>query len=227
LVSDIKSYFTAPLHWSGGEWAVFGGVLVAIGAAHHYDSQVRDHFVSPTQVTDTKDLQDALPTVAVIGGTWVYAALVDSSAGRSETWNMVEATGLSAVTAYALKFAAGRAGPDQTADPNQWGKGQGSFPSFHATAAFAVGTVLAESGNDEFRWERRLLGYGLGTVTAYERLKHNAHWLSDVVAGAALGAASAYFVMGRSKERAPGNSAGIGVLPVPGGLMLTYSTALP
>ena len=105
LGSDIKGYFTAPLRWSGGEWAIFGGVLVAIGAAHHYDSKVRDHFVTPNQVTDTKDLQDALPAVAVVGATWAYAALVDSSAGRSETWNMVEAAALSAVPAYALKFA--------------------------------------------------------------------------------------------------------------------------
>jgi hypothetical protein len=96
LGSDLKGYFTAPLHWSGGEWAIFGGVLVAIGAAHHYDSKVRDHFVTPNQVTDTKDLQDALPTVAVLGATWAYAALVDSSAGRRETWNMVEAAALSA-----------------------------------------------------------------------------------------------------------------------------------
>ena len=227
LGSDIKAYFTAPLRWSGAEWAIFGGVLVAIGAAHHYDSKVRDHFVTPNQVTDTKDLQDALPAVAVVGATWAYAALVDSSAGRSETWNMVEAAALSAVPAYALKFAAGREGPYQTTDPNQWGKGAGTFPSFHATAAFAVGTVLAESGNDEFRWERRLLGYGLGTVTAYERLNHNAHWFSDVVAGAALGVASGYFVLGRSRERAVGNSAHLGVLPMPGGLMLTYSTTLP
>lgn len=226
LGSDIKAYFTAPLHWSGGEWGVFGGVLVAIGAAHHYDTQVREHFVSGNPKSDTKDLQDALPTFAVLGGTWVYAAFLDSSAGRSETWTMVEATGLSTVTTYALKLAAGRERPDQTSDPNAWGKGgAGGFPSWHATAAFAVGTVLAESGNDDYRWVRRVLGYGLGTFTAYERLKHNAHWLSDVVAGAALGAASAHFAMGRRDAEREAVSH-LGVVPTPGGVMLTYTTSL-
>lgn len=226
LGSDIKAYFTAPLHWSGGEWAVFGGVLAGIGAAHHYDTQVRNHFVSGNPSTDTKDVKDALPTVAVLGGTWAYAAFLDSSAGRSETWTMVEAAGLSTVTTYALKLAVGRERPDQTSDPNAWGKGgAGSFPSWHTTAAFAVGTVLAESGNDDYRWVRRVLGYGLGTFTAYERLKHNAHWLSDVVASAAVGAASAHFAMGRrDAEREEGSH--VSVVPTPGGVMLTYTTSL-
>ena len=227
LGSDIKAYFTAPLHWSGADWAAFGAVLAAVGVAHHYDAQVRDHFVSASAAGDTSDLKDALPTVAVLGGTWAYAALVDSAAGRSETWDMVEAAGLGSVSAYAVKFASGRQGPDQTSDPNEWGKGQGSFPSWHTTAAFAVGTVLAESGNDEFRWVRRAIGYGLGSITAYERLKHNAHWLSDVVAGAALGAASARFVLVRRYEAQSALGAHIEVSPAPGGgLMLSYSRSL-
>jgi membrane-associated phospholipid phosphatase len=224
LVADIKDYFTAPLHWSWGDWATFGGVLVAIGAAHHYDSQVRNHFVAANPDTSSRDLQDALPTAAVLGATWAYAALLDSEAGRSETWDMVEAAGLGSVTAYAVKFAAGRQGPDQTSDPNEWGKGQGSFPSWHTTAAFAVGTVLAESGNDEFRWVRRVIGYGLGSITAYERLKHNAHWLSDVVAGAALGAASAHFVLVRRNEADGALRGHVDVTAAPGGgVMLTYT----
>src|SRR5690242_11470189 len=77
--------------------------------------------------------------------------------GYGEGWAMAEAAGLSGVTAYALKFAAGRRTPDQTTNPNEWGRSGTSFPSFHSTAAFAVGTVLAESGNDEYRWLRRLL----------------------------------------------------------------------
>jgi membrane-associated phospholipid phosphatase len=65
----------------------------------------------------------------------------------------------------------------------------------HTTAAFAIGTVLAESGNDRHRWLRRTLGYGLAVGTAYARMDHDAHWLSDTVAGAGLGIATARFVM--------------------------------
>jgi hypothetical protein len=44
LLTDIKLYFTAPLRWDARDWAWFGGALVAIGAAHHHDTQVRTHF---------------------------------------------------------------------------------------------------------------------------------------------------------------------------------------
>jgi hypothetical protein len=45
--------------------------------------------------------------------------------------------------------------------------------------------VLAESGNDEYRWSVACSDTGC-VATGYERLKHNAHWLSDTVAGSAL-----------------------------------------
>jgi len=229
LASDIKRYFTAPLHWDRGEWAWFGGALVAIGAAHHYDTQVRTHFVKnlgPSMTTNSKDVQDALPAAAVFVATWGYANLIGDTNGRGEAWAMLEAAGLGSVTGYALKYAVGREGPDRTSNPNQWRKSGGnSFPSFHSTAAFAVGTVLAESGNDDYRWVRRFLGYGLGAATSYERLKHNAHWLSDTVAGAALGIASAHFAMNR-RDRTD-DETGLRVVPVERGAMLTYNVSLP
>ena len=82
--------------------------------------------------------------------------------------------------------------------------------------------MLAESGNDDYRWLRRLLGYGLGIATSYERMKHNQHWLSDTVAGGALGIASAHFVMDRHERAA----SGFALLPVRGGAMLTYHLRL-
>ena len=229
LGTDIKLYFTAPLRWDSRDWAWFGGALLAIGAAHHYDTQVRTHFVQnlkPGQTINSDDVQDAIPAVGVLGLTWAYATLVNDSNGRREAWTMLEAAALSTVTAYALKYVIAREGPDETSNPNQWFKGGGnSFPSWHSTAAFAVGTVLAESGNDEYRWLRRLLGYGLGVATSYERMKHNAHWLSDTVAGGALGAATANFTMKRTYPT--DEDARLSVVPVQGGAMLTYRVLLP
>jgi membrane-associated phospholipid phosphatase len=200
--------------------------------ARHYDSQVRTHFVKEGATPiggSTKDLQDWIPTVATVGGTWLLANFVDSSAGHHEAWNMVEAGGFSVVTSYALKFAAGRERPDQTTDPNQWRKSGSSFPSVHTAAAFAVGTVLAESGDDEHRILRRFLGYGaIAGYTAFQRLKHNAHWLSDDVAAAALGAASAHFVLERDAERkeARENGSALTLTPLPGGAMVSYNLIL-
>jgi membrane-associated phospholipid phosphatase len=227
LASDIRHYFTAPLHWDRNDWAWFGGALLAIGASHHYDTQVRTHFIKMEGLqTNAKDAQDTLPTAAVLAATWGYATLINDDNGRREAWAMFEAAGLSSVTAYALKYIAERQGPDQGSSPNEWRKSGGnSFPSWHSTAAFAAGTVLAESGNDEYRWVRRLLGYGLGAATSYERLKHNAHWLSDTVAGAALGVASAHFTMRRTYRT--NEDSALRVVPVERGVMLTYNVPLP
>ena len=139
---------------------------------------------------------------------------------------MLEAAGLSTVNTYALKFIIRREGPYQTSDPNEWFKsGGGSFPSEHATASFAIGTVLAEAGSDDYRWLRRVLGYGLGVGTSYLRLKHNQHWLSDTVAGGALGIASAQFTLNHQYRNAAGSN--FALVPVPGGAMLTYRVSLP
>lgn len=229
-LEDAEAYYTAPLRWNGREWAYFGGALAAIAVTHHYDTQARTHFLrgssSPLGPKESGALTDALPGAALFLGTWGYASLIGSHAGEGEAWNMLEAGGLSLVNAYALKYIVRRPGPAETTDPNRWFRGGSSFPSEHTTAAFAVGTVLAESGNPEFRWLRRTIGYGVGFGTAYLRMRHNAHWLSDTVAGAALGMATAHFVMNRSAQREDaGDSSDVSLVPVQGGVMLAYSAS--
>jgi hypothetical protein len=232
-LEDAAAYYTAPLRWNGRDWEYFGGALAAIAITHHYDTQARTHFVrgssSPLGPKESGALTDALPGAALFLGTWGYATLIGSHAGEGEAWNMLESGGLSLVSVYALKYIIRRPGPADTTDPNRWFRGGSSFPSEHTTAAFAVGTVLAESGNPEFRWLRRTIGYGVGFGTAYLRMRHNAHWLSDTVAGAALGMATAHFVMNRSAQREDeeGSESALSVIPVQGGLMLAYSAELP
>jgi len=231
LLLDIKDYYTAPLRWDVKDWAFFAGTVGLVAGARHYDTQVRTHFIKQGAQPiggSTKDLQDAAPIAAAVVGTWLYANLIDSSDGHREAWDMLEAGGLSTVTSYALKFIAARERPDQTSDPNKWRSSGSSFPSFHAAAAFAVGSVLAESGNDEYRWLRRFLGYGaVAGFTAYERLKHNAHWLSDDVAGAALGGATAHFVLEREAARRETRKAySVSLVPLEGGAMLTYNLTI-
>ncbi len=227
-VHDAGRYFTAPLRWDGADWLYLGGALVAIGAAHQFDGRVRAHFTAGSaNALDGKDphaLQDALQAAAVVVATGLYATAIHSRSGFSETWSMLEAGALASTSGYVLKFIAGRERPNLTTDPNHWRDGGASFPSLHASAAFAIGTVLAESGNDRYRWVRRILGYGIATATGYERLKHNAHWLSDVVAGAALGIASGRFALNR--EYGSSRTAHWELSPTDRGVMLSYTVPL-
>ncbi len=227
LRRDTKLYFTAPLRWDQREWLYFGGTVLAIGVAHGYDGHVRTHFTTDKEVLDGRDrhsLRDAAPTVALVAATWAFATIADDSAGYKETWAMLEAGGLSAISTTALKFAAGRRRPNETTRVNDWSRGGGSFPSLHTSAAFAIGTVFAESGGDDFRSIRRALGYGIAGATAYVRVRDNVHWLSDTVAAAALGMATAHFVMRREDARSQRTA--LSVTPVDGGAVLTYTVTL-
>ncbi len=226
-LGDIKAYYTAPLHWNARDWEYFGGAIAAIAVSDHYDTQARTHYDSGSSSSlgppRSGEFTDALPGVAVLLGTWGYASLIHSPSGETEAGNMLESAGLSVVTSYALGYAFGRERPDQTTDANRWFHGGDSFPSEHVAGAFAIGTVLAESGNPEFRWIRRVLGYGIGLGTAYLRMRHNAHWLSDTVAGGALGMASAHFALNRSEQREAENFEFSLVPTRGGGVMLVYS----
>jgi membrane-associated phospholipid phosphatase len=226
LLSDAGSYFTAPLRWDGSDWMFFGGSVAAIAVAHDFDSRVRAHFAPAGAAgvtgSDTNSVRDAIPAASLVVGTWLVSEITNDSFANTEAYTMLEAAGFSTVSAEAFKFAAGRERPDQTTDSNEWRAGGSSFPSLHSTAAFAVGTVFAESGNDDYRWLRRVVGYGMASATAYLRLHDNQHWLSDTVAGAALGIATGRFSTHRRLQRA--HDWNLSVTPSEyGGIKLTFN----
>jgi undecaprenyl-diphosphatase len=228
-LEDAKLYFTAPVRWDARDWLAFGGSLAAVAVAHEFDDDVRDHFVGGRADQglgkgDSHGADDALPAAALVAGTWVLAGITHDRGGYRELGSMLEAAGLSVVTAELLKLSLGRQRPNETADPDQWFKSGNSFPSSHATAAFAIGTVFAESGDDRYRWLRRVVGYGVAGGTAWLRLDHNAHWTSDVIAGAALGVSTARFTLRRRTGQS--TDATTMITPLEGGLLLTYTRPL-
>ncbi|MBV8854259.1 MAG: phosphatase PAP2 family protein [Sinobacteraceae bacterium] len=229
VLTDTRLYFTAPLRWDLQDWFRVGEVAAVVALSHALDKPTRNHFAGKNPALsgkDTHSTRDAIPAAAVTAGTWLFAEFEGERAGRIEAYTMLEAAALSSITAEGFKFAAGRQRPNETLDSNAWRKGGNSFPSLHATAAFAIGTVLAESGGDDYRWLRRFLGYGMASATVYLRLKDNQHWLSDTVAGGALGIATAGFTLNRRQSRQqPWN---LSVSPAPGGgVLLGLNVTLP
>ena len=228
LVDDAGRYALAPLHWNGRQWLYLGGTLLSIAAAHQADDQVRKHFTadSPAALSrgSTSDLQDALPGAALLAGTWLYGTLRHDRVQGDAAWSMAEAGVLSLGASTLFKHAAGRQRPNETVNSGSWRNGGDSFPSGHVSVAFAIGAAYAESGDDDARWARRLVGYGIAATTGYQRVSHNAHWLSDTVAGAALGIATAQFVLHRDAAHP---AAAIMVVPLDHGVMLTYHASIP
>ena len=84
------------------------------------------------------------------------------------------------------KYAVGRVRPvaaTSTYEFKPFSRNQ-SFPSGHATQAFAVATAIAENYPS---WWVQTLCYGSAGLVGYARIEQNAHYTSDVVAGALLG----------------------------------------
>jgi len=69
--------------------------------------------------------------------------------------------------------------------PTSYIRGNGSFPSGHSMAAFAVATVVARRYGNH-RWVP-YAAYGLASLIGFSRLTINVHFLSDVVMGGAMG----------------------------------------
>lgn len=228
-LEDAKLYFTAPMRWDTRNWLEFGATLVALGVVHEFDDDVRSHFIGAPEGElngdDPNSAEDALPAAVVLAGTWLLAGVMDDPGGWREVGSMIEASAFTAVSSAVLKYSLGRQRPNETADPDNWFDGGDSFPSMHTSLAFAIGSVFAESGDDRYRFLRRVVGYGMAGATAYLRLDHNAHWASDVFAGAALGYSTARFTLNRRDSGTERMS--ITVRPAQdGGVMLAFALPL-
>lgn len=86
------------------------------------------------------------------------------------------------VSTFTVKHLADRNRPD--------GSNNYSFPSGHTASAFAAAEFLNQEYRDVSPWIG-YAGYAVATATGAFRLYNNRHWVSDVVAGAGFGIASA------------------------------------
>ena len=95
----------------------------------------------------------------------------------------VFSVGIMAVTVKGLKEVVSRTRPN--------GEDNESFPSGHTAKAFMTATMLYK----EYGWRSpwfSIGGYTAAALTGVSRIMNNAHWLSDVMAGAAIGIGSVH-----------------------------------
>jgi membrane-associated phospholipid phosphatase len=85
-----------------------------------------------------------------------------------------------------------------------------SFFSGHSALAFAAATAagtIARLRGYKYYWLAWAIGLPLAALTAFQRIAADKHWFSDVLIGAAVGAASGYFIPtlfhGREEDEGP------------------------
>ncbi len=116
--------------------------------------------------------------IAQVGGaftTFALGKLTSSPEIEALGKDLVRAQILNQAMTQVLKATVRRTRPD---DSNR-----ASFPSGHASGAFATATVLQR----RYGWKVGLPAYGVAGYVAASRLSENKHFLSDVVFGAAVG----------------------------------------
>ncbi len=136
----------------------------------------------------------------IITGAGIYAGGYVAGNRRAEDLGLhtVETIVIANTITAAIKMTAGRARPRESPDNaanfklfRGVGKGEyQSFPSGHTTAAFAFATIVSAETSHWWPESRWLIGpvvYGGAALTGVSRIYNNAHWASDVVAGAAVG----------------------------------------
>lgn len=138
-----------------------------------------------------------VPTAAVFG-LKLLGVPAESSWKRRLTVSVVS-FGINAVVTYSLKHTIHEMRPDGTDNH--------SFPSGHTAVAFCGATTLMHEYRKVSPWIG-VAGYAVATTVAVDRVRRNRHHWGDVVAGAAIGVASAEagywigdIILGKGKKK--------------------------
>ena len=189
------------------DYMIGGAFVVGTFAMFPFDQRLARHLTNPGAQANQffKNASTGVEWIAspgayVIGGTLYAVGRIGHFERVADLgWHGTEAVFVADVATYLIKGLAGRARPFAAGDtlPNDFkfarGFGNGdrqSFPSGHATSAFAAAAaVTSETGTwwPKSTWVIGPLMYGGATMVGLSRMYHNKHWASDVVLGAAIG----------------------------------------
>ena len=153
-------------------------------------------------------------------GTFVVGRVAHHDGLADAGLHSAQAIVFGGATTNALKFIIGRARPREVAGDDAFvfrpGRGisdYAAFPSGHTTAAFAAASaVSAELACSNFAQSHPRIGrvapfllYGAAALVGGSRMYHDAHWASDVVAGAGIGTISGQLTVRRLHRGATRN----------------------
>lgn len=209
LVDDAQGILTAPVNWDRQDWLIAGGLTALVAGSSILDGNTKTEAQEGrTQQLDqfTKQAQKfgAEYSFLVLAGFEAYGQLGGNDRAKAVAMDGVTASIIAGgIIAPVLKFSVGRVRPSQATHTYQFKpfSGNESFPSGHTTQAFAVASVI---GAHYDQWWVQGLAYGLAGVVGYSRIEQNAHFTSDVVAGAVIGTVVGRAIVHRHNQAKPG-----------------------
>ena len=210
IARDQAAIFTSPARLTRNRnWVPFVAFAAVTAGLVAADPHVGHYFRNTTSYSGFNTVFNsnatAIGTAAVPAVTYVAGLLGKDSYAKNTALLTAEALADAEIATAALKIAIPRSRPSSIPPSGDfgdtwfegrssgWGTG-GSFPSGHASAAFAVATVVARRYGKRHPWVP-YVAYGMAATVGFSRLTLSAHFPSDVFAGAALGYAIGRFAV--------------------------------
>ncbi len=210
LGTDMLQEVRSPFHASRKTWLQVAGFAAIEGIVYFVADKPIQQF-STKFMKNNPGLRNTSQYITNFGGAYEgYVLAAFGAYGLIFKSDKVKTTTLLATQAYitagamseAAKFLTSRQRPNvydpNNTPPNDFFYGPAifngrsatsgfgsSFPSGHTTAAFAAATVFAYEYKDQILIPS--IAYSAACLVGISRITQNAHWTTDVLAGAALG----------------------------------------
>jgi len=220
LLDDALGVASAPWRWGTEDWSRLAlGSAAVVGTALLLDRPVRkaiQRHDGPTLARWSNNLEPLGSTYSILaaGGFYAYGWLAKDAEARATGADALSAMAISCVVLIPVKYAVGRARPDENLGPNSFKPlgSRASFPSRHTTVAFTAAAVLTEHYAET--WVQ-VAAYGLATAAGLARMGQDVHWTSDAVAGALIGTAVGKLVTRMNQRMRFGKQAGFRLVVEP------------
>ena len=198
FLNDFRGVVTSPNDWKSKDFFKLSAMLATGALLFVFDEEINDWF----QENRNSSSDDVSQSISPFGHglflgsflTALYASgeIFDSRKCRKTALLSFESWMISGTIISAVKILTGRVRPQKNGNsfkfhPLSFRSRFHSFPSGHASSAFAVATVIADQ-SEKFYVD--FLAYNLAALAALTRVHDNKHWASDVLIGSVIG----YFV---------------------------------
>jgi len=195
---DLGRVGTSPLKWENKDILRFSAILGSGSLLFLFDRDIND-WIKDRRSPFSEDISRIVSPLGdgiFLGSSLIvlYASgeLFGNENLRKTALLGLESWIISGMIVTGLKFLIGRERPyvsenSMSFHPFSLSSRHHSFPSGHASSAFAVATTIADQ-SEEIALD--VLAYSLATLVAFSRIHDGKHWASDVFMGAAVG----YFV---------------------------------
>ncbi len=193
LLDDIQFVLTEPARWHSTDWENAGWAgLAVVTTAAFIDAPLRNEMRRQPKDNSFMNIErlGAEYSVVVVAGFYLVGSLAENETAVTVAQDSLTASIIaSGLITPAIKIATGRSRPYEnvgTNDFNSLGAASpnSSFPSGHTTEAFALASVI--SSHYEATWVK-VTAYTVAGLVGVARTYHDAHFASDVLAGAIIG----------------------------------------